>query len=255
MDQVNKDKIVSELKSIPGLKGVMVCEDGDNGEGSDILLYYGADEGFHPELDQAIHRLEEGGLRVGFTLRDIGLVDLAITDCLYGKLAIKHETGHPFGFVNSSMAAEIHYGRILWESGDHPITAVKGKLVTQGAYPEALRQSTIACFMKESASLLEIVKEAAFEGDIHFASAGFSQAIHSWVQVIHALNRQFLLNGKGGVKRAGRLPISPKQFRLRVNQIYRYFAFNNPKLAYCEVDMLKNEMNVLVKTFSEAKEG
>ena len=62
MNQVNKDKIVSELKSIPGLKGVMVCEDGDNGEGSDILLYYGAVEGFHPELDQAIHRLEEGGL-------------------------------------------------------------------------------------------------------------------------------------------------------------------------------------------------
>ena len=62
VNQVNKDKIVSELKSIPGLKGIMVCEDGDNGEGSDILLYYGAEEGFHPELDQAIHRLEEGGL-------------------------------------------------------------------------------------------------------------------------------------------------------------------------------------------------
>lgn len=69
MNEVNREKIVSELKSIPGLKGVMVCEDGDNGEGSDILLYYGAVEGFHPELDQAIHRLEEGGLRVGFTER------------------------------------------------------------------------------------------------------------------------------------------------------------------------------------------
>lgn len=255
VNQVNKDKIVSELKSIPGLKGIMVCEDGDNGAGSDILLYYGAVEGFHPELDQAIHRLEEGGLRVGFTLRDIGLVDLAITDCLDGKIAIKYETGHPFGVVNSNMAAEIHYGRILWESVDHPITAEKGKLVMQGTYPETLRQSTIACFMKETTLQLEIVKEAAFEGDIHFASAGFSQAIHSWVQVIHALNRQFLLNGKGSVKRAGRLPISPKQFRLRVNQIYRYFAFNNPKLAYCEIDMLKNEMNVLVKTFSEVMEG
>ena len=69
VNKVNKDKIVSELKSIPGLKGIMVCEDGDNGAGSDILLYYGAVEGFHPELDQAIHRLEEGGLRVGFTER------------------------------------------------------------------------------------------------------------------------------------------------------------------------------------------
>lgn len=69
VNQVNKDKIVSELKSIPGLKGVMVCEDGDNGEGSDILLYYGAVEGFHPELDSGNSPIGRRRLRVGFTER------------------------------------------------------------------------------------------------------------------------------------------------------------------------------------------
>ena len=135
---------------------------------------------------------------------------------------------------------------------DQPIKALNEKLSEQGPYPEKLRQATIAYFMKEAALALGNGHSAAMQGGIHYASGSFFQAACSWVQVIHALNRQFLLSEKGGLKRANQLPISPKQFRVRVNQVYRYFAANNPTLAYCEIDMLESEMNELVGSFAEA---
>ena len=252
MNQVNREKIVSELKSIPGLKGIVACGDGYSSRASVVLLYYVPEERFFQELDQAISRMDAAGLLIEYSLREIELVDLSIADCLDGRITIQHASGHPFGIVNSSYAAEIYFGRILWEGSDLLVSALEKQVSAQGTYPEKLRQATIAYFMKEATLALGNGHSAALQGDIHFASGSFFHAACSWVQVIHALNRQFLLNEKGGVKRANQLPISPKQFNLRVNQIYRYFAANNPKLAYCEIDMLENEMHVLVKSFAEA---
>lgn len=255
MDQVNREKIVSELKSIPGLKGIVGYGGGDNTTESAIFLYHVAGGLTNQELEYVVHRLDDIEGPQHYRLREVDSVMHAISDCLDGKITIKHESGHPFGVVNSSYAAEIHYGRILWETPDHPIKTLKEKLAMQGSYPEKLRQATIAYFMKEATLSLENGHSPAMQGDIHYASGSFFQAACSWVQVIHALNRQFLLSDKGGVKRANQLPISPKQFRVRVNQVYRYFAANNPTLAYCEIDMLESEMSMLVRSFTEDVEG
>lgn len=252
MDEVNREKIVSELKSTPGLKGIVGYGGGDNITESAILLYYVAGELSDQELEHVVRRVDDIGVSIHYNLREIDPVVHAIADCLDGKITITHESGHPFGVVNSSYAAEIHYGRILWEGPDQLLTALKGKVSAQGPYPEKLRQATIAYFMVEATRALENGHSAAMQGGIHYASGSFFQAACSWVQVIHALNRQFLLGEKGGVKRANQLPISPKQFRVRVNQVYRYFAANNPKLAYCEIEMLEHEMAILVRTYAEA---
>lgn len=251
MDEVNREKIVSELKSIPGLKGIVGYGGGDNITESAILLYHVAGELSDQELEHVVSRVDDIEVLIHYKLREIDPVVHAIFDCLDGRITIKHESGHPFGVVNSSYAAEIHYGRILWEAPDHPIKTLKEKLAMQGPYPEKLRQATIAYFMKEATLALGNGHSAAMQGGIHYASGSFFQAACSWVQVIHALNRQFLLSEKGGVKRANQLPISPKQFRVRVNQVYRYFAANNPTLAYCEIDMLEHEMATLVRTYAE----
>ena len=251
MDEVNREKIVSELKSIPGLKGIVGYGGGDNITESAILLYHVAGELSNQELEHVVSRVDDIEVLIHYKLREIDPVVHAIFDCLDGRITIKHESGHPFGVVNSSYAAEIHYGRILWEAPDHPIKTLKEKLAMQGAYPEKLRQATIAYFMKEATLALGNGHSAAMQGGIHYASGSFFQAACSWVQVIHALNRQFLLSEKGGMKRAHQLPISPKQFRVRVNQVYRYFAANNPTLAYCEIDMLEHEMAMLVRTYAE----
>jgi len=249
VNEVNREKIVSELKSIPGLKGIVGYGGGDNITESAILLYHVAGCLSDQDLEQVVCRMDDIGVSIHYKLREIDPVLHAISDCLDGKITIKHQSGHPFGVVNSSYAAEIHYGRILWEAPDHPIKALKEKLAEQGAYPEKLRQATIAYFMKEATLSLENGHSAAMQGGIHYASGSFFQAACSWVQVIHALNRQFLLSEKGGLKRANQLPISPKQFRVRVNQVYRYFAVNNPTLAYCEIDMLEQEMAALVRSY------
>ena len=251
MDEVNREKIVSELKSIPGLKGIVGYGGGDNITESAILLYHVAGELSNQELEHVVSRVDDIEVLIHYKLREIDPVVHAIFDCLDGRITIKHESGHPFGVVNSSYAAEIHYGRILWEAPDHPIKTLKEKLAMQGAYPEKLRQATIAYFMKEATLALGNGHSAAMQGGIHYASGSFFQAACSWVQVIHALNQQFLLSEKGGLKRANQLPISPKQFRVRVNQVYRYFAANNPTLAYCEIDMLEHEMAMLVRTYAE----
>lgn len=249
MNEVNREKIVSELKSIPGLKGIVGYGGGDNITESAILLYHVAGELSNQELEHVVRRVDDIGVSIHYNLREIETVVHAISDCLDGKITIKHESGHPFGFVNSSYAAEIHYGRILWEAPDHPIKTLKEKLAMQGSYPEKLRQATIAYFMEEATLALGNGHSAAMQGGIHYASGSFFQAACSWVQVIHALNRQFLLSERGGVKRANQLPISPKQFRVRVNQVYRYFAANNPKLAYCEIEMLEHDMAALVESY------
>lgn len=255
MNEVNREKLVGELRSVSGLLGIVFCEEGERGSEPVILLYHVPEELFRQELEQAIRRLGDGGMLIDYNLREIGLVDQAIVECLEGRITVQHVSGHPFGIVNSSYAAEIHYGQILWEAPDHALSALKGKLAMQESYPEKLRQATVTYFMKEASLLLADGRNSALQGDIHFVSASFSHAVSSWVQVIHALNGQFLLGEKGGLKRANQLPIGPKQFRLRVNQIYRYFAANNPSLAYCEIDMLESEMNALVRPFAGPREG
>lgn len=249
MSEVNREKIVSELKSIPGLKGIVGYGGRDNITESAILLYHVSGGLSHQELEHVVRRLDDIGVSIHYRLREIDSVERAISDCLDGKIAVKHESGQPFGVVNSSFAAEIHYGRILWEAADHPIKALKEKLSEQGAYPERLRKATIAYFMNEGTLMLENAHTAAIQGDIHYASGSFSHAVSAWVQVIHALNGKFLLSEKGGVRRANNLPNCLKQFRVRVNQIYRYFALNNPKLAYCEIDMLERELVALVGAY------
>ena len=116
MDEVNREKIVSELKSIPGLKGIVGYGGGDNITESAILLYHVAGGLTNQELEYVVRRLDDIEVPLHYRLREIDPVVDAISDCLDGKITIKHESGHPFGVVNSSYAAEIHYGRILWEA-------------------------------------------------------------------------------------------------------------------------------------------
>jgi len=150
VNEVNREKIVSELRGIPGLKGIVQCGDGLNLSESAVLLYHIPGERFCQELEQAVRRLEATGVPIAYCLREIEIVERAIADCLDGKIAVKHASGHPFGVVNSSYAAEIHYGRIIWEMPDCPVAALKQQLAAQGPYPEKLRQATIAYFMREA---------------------------------------------------------------------------------------------------------
>ncbi|CZQ99800.1 Hypothetical protein Tpal_2422 [Trichococcus palustris] len=272
------EKIVKELDSLKGVEGIVLggslCRgEADDLSDTDIGIYYDPEHIEFRQLEGAIQRLDDTGEAslflpgswgpwvnggawttmegkpVDFILRETKRVEQTIKDCLNGHITISDQSGHPFGFVNSIYAAEVNDCQIVWESPEKPVSALKGKLISRGAYPPEMRQATIDKFLFEADFSIHSSRKALLKGDLNYASGAFFKAACAWVQVIFALNEKFLMNEKGGVHQANKLAVKPTHFKVRVNQVYHFLAEHNPGLACLEIESLQREIGELAEPY------
>lgn len=270
---MDKDKWLSIFAGLKGVDALVLGGSRSRGEAdvesdTDIGLYYNEDIDFE-ELenaikvimddtrlsDQVLYRPGEWGPWVNggawvtvngepydIILRETQRVERVIRDSLDGKVEMHYQTGHPFGFVSSIYASEVHYAELLWERREKPLTALKELLHSEGTMPPKLKEKLVERFLFEAEFSMETARKSALRGDIHYVAGAFFRTVSCWNQVLFALNDRYLMNEKSSLQAAARLDLVPGQYQVRVYQIYHYLGEHSPRLAYREYEMLQEEL-------------
>jgi hypothetical protein len=160
------------------------------------------------------------GQPVDLLYRDLGRVAQVVEDCCAGRVEIFYQVGHPHGFVNAIYLAEVATCRVLWDPDDllEPLKA------RARPYPPRLKQETIAKFRWETGFALETAVKAAQRGDTAYVAGCCFRATACLMQVIFALNEEYLLNEKGAVALAATFAHSPANLVQRIDAAYAQLA-------------------------------
>lgn len=199
--------------------------------------------------------LKVDGEPVDIILRETKRTEAVIEACLNGEITVEHQTGHPFGFVNTIYAAEVHEANILWESENLPITNLKEKLFVDGMLPEKTKQAIIERFLFEATFIMESIRKSAKRDDVHYTLGCFFRVVGCWNHILYALNNRYMMNEKKSLPIANRLPIRPIAYLVRINQTYEYFATHRHALAVDEYEGMQEDINNLVKRYHEMKQN
>lgn len=182
--------------------------------------------------------------KVDFLYRDITKVSDMIAACHRGEIQIDYQVGHPHGFVSAIYMGEIDICRGLWDP-HRVLESLKGQT---RPYPRALQEVLINKFIWEAGFSLEVARKAIERGDVSYiAGCGF-RTIACLLQVLFALNENYLLNEKGAIVKAEAFGIKPERFRERVEQT---ISSLNPEaeslgLALSELEKITKEVQGLV---------
>jgi len=158
--------------------------------------------------------LQIDGIAVDLLYRDLARVDQVIAEVQHGKFEIAYHVGHPHAFVSAAYAGELAISRPL----HGPEDLIAGRKATLTPYPTALQKELIARFLGEARFTLMLVEKGEAAQDAVYAQGAAFRVIACLNQTIFALNREWLINEKGAVKRAAMMALVPKDFAARVTE-------------------------------------
>jgi predicted nucleotidyltransferase len=156
------------------------------------------------------------GIAVDLIYRDLERVDRVTQDVRRGEFQIAYHPGHPHSFVSSFYAAEIAVG-VAVHDPDGLIAARKAQL---SPYPGALAQAATRRFLGEAQFSLALVEKGVHAGDPAYAAGVAFRIVGCLAHALFALNREWLMNEKGAVRRVETFPRHPKDFAARVARIF-----------------------------------
>jgi len=156
------------------------------------------------------------GVAVDLIYRDLERVDRVIAEVGRGEFQIAYHAGHPHSFVSSFYAAEIAVGVALHD----PEGLIAARQARLAPYPEALRRSAVRRFLGEAEFSLGLLEKAAHAGDPAYAAGVAFRIAACLAHALFALNRQWLMNEKGAVRRAESFPLHPQDFASRVARVF-----------------------------------
>jgi nucleotidyltransferase-like protein len=242
------DRIAAALAPVGGARAVVLGGSrarglAQAGSDYDIGLYYRGSEGLDFDaLDRAAAALDDGGPRragtrdgplmtrfgdwgawvdgggwltiggvpVDILYRDLDRVERAVDEAHRGAFTCAYHWGHPHGFVSHMYAGEIAIAEALHDP-EGAVAAAKARLMP---YPPALRAAVVARFGQEGRFFLGIAQKAAARGDLSYVTGCAYRALACLLQVVFALNGEWLINEKGALAMAAKFAHAPKDFRL-----------------------------------------
>jgi predicted nucleotidyltransferase len=240
-----EDSVLALARRVAGVEGVVgVCLGGSRARGAhrpdsdwDLGLYYR-----RPLDTGALRRLAAGatgrevavsepgewgpwvdggawleleGTPVDWIYRDVDRVRRIWADCREGRFEWGAQTGHPLGVCSPSYVGELVLGRVLADPGGE-LTALREEA---RSYPPALREALVGQAAFEAPFLLRNARKGAAGGDAAYVAGCLFRAVGLLVQALHAHAGTWVLNEKGGVEAAGRLPCAPDGFAARAHAL------------------------------------
>jgi hypothetical protein len=246
-------RLSQRLVAIPGVAGVMLGGSrarGDHAADSDVDLglYY------RPPLDIAgLGKLArevagsqakvtergawgpwvDGGAwltiadtAVDWLYRDLDRVHVSCQNALQGRVDFHFQVGHPMGVLETSYAGEIALGVVLADpSGE--LLALQRHVAT---YPAALGDAFIARLW-EAGFILDGLPKVASRGDTVYVAGCLFRVIELCAYALHGRAGRWLINDKGAVASAGRLPQAPADFVDRANDVLAPLGTKSEELA------------------------
>ena len=156
--------------------------------------------------------LTVGGMPVDILYRDLDRVERVTGDVEHGEFTCAYHYGHPHAFVSHMYAGEVAIARALHDPQGE-VAACKARL---SVYPPALCDAIVARFGHEGRFFLAIAEKAAARGDIAYVTGCAFRAASCLLQVVFAINGEWLINEKGAVALAAKFALVPKDFRLEL---------------------------------------
>jgi hypothetical protein len=157
------------------------------------------------------------GHKVDLLYRPIEAVERVIRDCREGRIGMDYQPGHPHGFCSAIWMGEVALCRPLGDR-EGALAALKALTVP---YPAPLREALIRRFQWEVLFAIENARTAVPRGDqVYVAGCAFS-SLACAAQVLFAVNRRYLINEKGALAAAARLPLTVSGLAERVGTVWR----------------------------------
>jgi Nucleotidyltransferase domain len=164
------------------------------------------------------------GRKVDLLYRPIGSVERVIRDCREGRLSMEYQPGHPHGFCSAIWMGEVALCR--------PLSDCEGALARLKAltvlYPDKLGAALIRRFQWEILFSIENARTAVPRGDESYIAGCAFRSLACVAQVLFAVNRRYLINEKGAIDAAARLPLTVSDLTERAKSVWRaigLFAF------------------------------
>jgi Domain of unknown function (DUF4037) len=162
---------------------------------------------------------------VDWLYRDLDRVHLSCQSALQGRVNFHFQVGHPMGVLETSYAGEVALGVVLADpSGE--LSALQRQLAT---YPTALGDALIARLW-EAGFILDTLPKAAARGDTVYVAGCLFRVVELCAYALHGLAGRWLINEKGAVTSAGRLPQAPAEFIDRANDVLNHIGTTSDEL-------------------------
>ncbi|MEV4110376.1 nucleotidyltransferase domain-containing protein [Nonomuraea sp. NPDC049695] len=155
------------------------------------------------------------GWRVDWIYRDLDRVRRIWGDCREGRYEIGFQNGHPLGFYSHAYAGEVALCKVLSDPTGE-LSALRGEVSKE--YPPPLREALVRG-LGQADFALTIARYGASGQDPVYAAGAVFRAIGVVCHALHAADGAWLINEKGMVASAARLPSAPAGFAERAQAL------------------------------------
>jgi hypothetical protein len=182
----------------------------------------------------AVHHLQQSRP----LYRPIEAVEKVILDCRDGRISMDYQPGHPHGFCSAIWMGEVALCQPLRD----PESVIVDLKAMTAPYPENLRQAVIPRFQWESLFSIENAQAAVPRGDQTYVAGCTFRSLSCIAQVLFALDRRYLINEKGALEVAARLPLTISRLSERTGNVRRTVGLCALDAALAELKSVDREL-------------
>lgn len=159
--------------------------------------------------------LKVDGTAVDWLYRNLERVLTSWRHARQGRSVFHAQIGHPLGVPDFGYAGELALGQVLSDPTGQ-LLALQHEVRT---YPPALSAAVVTSSLWEAGFCLEIAGKAVSRADTTYVAGCLSRAVLLCTHALYARSGQWLINEKGAVTGAGRLPGAPEHFTTRAHGV------------------------------------
>jgi predicted nucleotidyltransferase len=183
------------------------------------------------------------GQKVDLLYRPVESVERVIGDCREGRVSMDYQPGHPHGFCSAIWMGEVALRR--------PLSDPRGALARLRAmtvpYPDRLREALIRRFQWEIFFSIENAQTALPKGDETYIAGCVFRSLACAAQTLFAVNRRYLINEKGALAAASRLPLTVANLTERARSIWQAIGLRSFDAALTELISIEGEVAGVVE--------
>jgi hypothetical protein len=183
-----------------------------------------------------------GAMKVDLLYRPIESVERVIGDSLEGRVSMDYQPGHPHGFCSAIWMGEV----ALCQPLSDPEGAIARLKAMTVPYPDPLREALIRRFHWEVLFSIENAQTALPKRDETTIAGCAFRSLACAAQVLFALNRRYLINEKGALAAAARLPLTVSNLAERVKSVWQAIGLRAFDAALTELGSIERELAGLV---------
>ncbi len=158
------------------------------------------------------------GTAVDWIYRDLDRVLGCWRAAQRGEFAFHAQVGHPLGVPDFAYPGELALARVLADTGE--LVALQQQMAT---YPVALGHALVTGLW-EAGFALDIARKAVSRADTTYVAGCLFRAVLLCAHALHGRAGRWLINEKGAIASAGRLPASPPGFTARAHGVLAHLG-------------------------------